>query len=211
MGIGFSQRGVDPSKLVFGDQLLTGSSTGVQAGFVSERVNYMDVNAGAVLFGDLFFVGYGAFHLNRPNESLMENEELTSIRHSLHGGYMYVLQESKKNGIEMSLNFTAHYKAQRNWDQFDVGGYFLYDPLMAGIWYRGIPGFKRYDNNPNNDAVVVMLGVKLAEFRVAYSYDITVSQLWGNTGGAHEISLVYEKPRDKKRRRRFRKVPCPSF
>lgn len=211
LGMGYSQRGIDPSKLTFGDQLLTGDDRGIQASLVTENVAYMDVNAGALLFGDNLFVGYGAFHLNRPNESLMQKEELSSVRHTLHGGFRYVVNKNKKGEIKTAFNFAAQYKSQRDWDQLDIGGYFLYDPLMAGIWYRGLPGVKRYNDNPNNEAIILMLGVRTGEWRFAYSYDITLSQLWGNTGGAHELSLVYEKPRKKKRRWRFRTVPCPTF
>ncbi len=39
----------------------------------------------------------------------------------------------------------------------------MYDPLMAGIWYRGLPGIKRYNDNPNNEAIILLLGVRTGE------------------------------------------------
>jgi len=211
LSISYSQRGIDPTKLKFGDQLLSGSGLGVQTNLVAENVSYMDMSTGGVLFGDRFFVGYAAFHINRPNQSLLDDEELTSVRHSVHAGYQQPLQMDRKGEVKTSLTFAAHYKSQRQWDQLDVGAYFMYSPLLAGVWYRGIPGAKSLDGNPNNEAFILMLGVVLDQWRFAYSYDVTVSQLWGNTGGAHEVSLIYERPRNKKKRRRFRAVPCPTF
>jgi type IX secretion system PorP/SprF family membrane protein len=211
LGMAYAQRGIDPSKLKFGDQLISGGILGVQTNLVAENVNYMDVSAGGLFFGDRFFLGYGAFHINRPNESLLEEDELSSIRHDVHGGYKFPLRLDNRGEVKTSLTLTAHYKSQREWDQFDLGAYFTYSPFMAGLWYRGIPGAKSLNGNPNNEAFVLLLGVSLDSWRFAYSYDITLSQLWGNTGGAHEISLIYERARNKRKRRRFRAVPCPSF
>ena len=211
MGIGFSQRGVDPTKLVFGDQLISGASTSIQTSSVYDNTYYMDVSAGGLLFGDQFWAGYSAYHLNRPNESLTEGEERSSIRHSLHGGYNYPLRKSGKGIIESSLTFAANLKAQREWTQLDLGGYFMYAPFYTGVWYRGIPISKTVENNANNDAVVILAGLKIDKFKFAYSYDITVSKIWANTGGSHELSFIYESAKSKKRKRRFRRVPCPTF
>lgn len=211
LGIAYAQRGIDPSKLKFGDQLISGGILGVQTNLVADNVSYMDVSAGGLFFGENFFVGYGAFHINRPNESLLNEEELTSVRHDLHAGYKLPIKLDRKGEVQTSLTFAAHYKSQREWDQFDIGAYFTYNPFIAGLWYRGLPGAKSLNGNPNNEAFILLFGVSLSNLRFAYSYDITLSKLWGNTGGAHEISLIYERSRDKKKRRKFRAVPCPSF
>jgi hypothetical protein len=48
------------------------------------------------------------------------------------------------------------------------------------------------------------------QLRIVYSYDITISKLTMRSGGAHEISLIYEWPR-KAKNRRHQMVPCPKF
>ena len=63
----------------------------------------------------------------------------------------------------------------------------------------------------NDDAVVAMLGVRTkSQLRLVYSYDVTVSMLTPKSGGAHEVSLIYEWPKHSKNRR-YRAVPCPKF
>lgn len=48
------------------------------------------------------------------------------------------------------------------------------------------------------------------QLRLVYSYDVTVSKLTMKSGGAHEISVIYEWPRTGKNRK-YRAVPCPKF
>jgi hypothetical protein len=61
--------------------------------------------------------------------------------------------------------------------------------------------------------MVLMAGIEKPDkgWRIGYSYDITISTLQiRNTMGAHEISLVYEIAKKKKRTRRVL-VSCPKF
>jgi hypothetical protein len=44
----------------------------------------------------------------------------------------------------------------------------------------------------NQDAVIVLLAYNYGPYRFGYSYDITISGLGLQSGGAHEISIIYE-------------------
>ena len=69
----------------------------------------------------------------------------------------------------------------------------------AGFWYR------------NRDAFIMTFGINTGNFRIGYSYDVTVSKLNnGVSGGSHEISLglnlnCRNKPQS------FKTLSCPSF
>ena len=66
-------------------------------------------------------------------------------------------------------------------------------PLIVGFWYRGIPLFKAYEKGyQNNDAIAVLVGYQTEDFKVGLSYDLTISRIALNTGGAFEISIIYE-------------------
>ena len=45
--------------------------------------------------------------------------------------------------------------------------------------------------------------------RAGYSYDFTISRLVTNTGGAHEVSLIYKF--DIEQKKKFKPIPCPEF
>jgi hypothetical protein len=88
-----------------------------------------------------------------------------------------------------------------------------YHHFFAGLWYRGLPLKSYGEGRPNNDAIAVLAGVMVKDWRFGYSYDLTVSGLAGRTGGAHEVSIVYDWA-DRRRRKAMSKrrvVPCAKF
>ena len=213
IGVNYGLRQVDLSRLTFGDQLLTGNSVSAQSNAISDRVGYMDINAGALFYGNEFYAGYSVYHINRPNNSLLGDVNYIDARHSVQVGYRLPMRKTVKREIVRSMTIAVHYKAQGKWDQFDFGAYYFAKPFIAGVWYRGIPGLKAYEPGyQNNDAIVLLAGLHYQNFKFAYSYDITISKIWANTGGAHEVSLIYEyaDPR-KKRKKRFSQLACPQF
>ncbi|MGK0285860.1 MAG: type IX secretion system PorP/SprF family membrane protein [Salibacteraceae bacterium] len=213
IGLNYGLRTVDVSKLTFGDQLLTGSASSVQSSSLNDRVSYVDVNAGGLLYGKDFWVGYSVYHINQPNNSLLGQENLIDARHSVHAGYRLPMQKTVKRKVVRSMTIAANYKTQGKWDQFDIGAYYYFKPMVIGIWYRGIPGLKKYaPGYQNNDAVTLLVGVHFKNVKFAYSYDITVSKLYPNTGGSHELSFIYEYTNPNKgRKRRFSQLACPQF
>jgi hypothetical protein len=106
---------------------------------------------------------------------------------------------------------TLLYKSQGKFDQLDVGMYFINEPVMVGIWYRGLP-IKNYAGYANNESIIFMAGLNYQRLSFCYSFDLTLSALSiNNTRGAHEISLIYEWNIPYKNRKNARPLPCPSF
>jgi hypothetical protein len=116
-----------------------------------------------------------------------------------------------RNQAILSPSFV--YKQQGTFDQLDLGMSLLYEPVVLGLWYRGIPIQQNAKDNISQDAVVVVLGFRFKKFEVAYSYDITVSELGPSSGGSHEVSMQYRVPvtRIGKKNRPQKYIPCPSF
>ena len=215
LGISYTIRDINYSELTFGDQLITGSPTSTASGnFVNENVSYFDIGSGVIVYSEYFWAGISGHHLNRPNQSLLFGESRLPIRFSAHTGYNIPVQRTVKKKVISSITVAANYKAQLRWDQLDMGAYFNYRPFIAGVWYRGIPFKKNEEPSPNNDAVVALLGMKAGDIRIGYSFDLTVSRLVSNTGGAHEISIIYEHASQRERRKKARSrflVPCAKF
>jgi hypothetical protein len=89
-----------------------------------------------------------------------------------------------------------------------VGVYYYKDPLIFGLWYRGIP----FATSQAGDAIIGLLGIKTNQLHIGYSYDFTISNLISSTAGAHEVSLVYEFTSfNITPRRKVRAIPCPEF
>ena len=213
VGVAFGRRAVDVTKLRFGDQLLTGNDVSLQSNLVNESVNYMDLSTGFVLYSNNFWFGYSLFHLNKPNTSLLGQTNILDPYQNIHMGFRKPLGHTVKSEVVKSLTFAMNYRSQGEWDQVDIGAYYFVKPFVMGVWYRGIPGVKAYKPGyQNSDAVVLLAGIHFNQFKFAYSYDITVSEVWANTGGAHELSVIFEhQDPSKKRRKRRVKLACPKF
>lgn len=215
-GLNFSygNRGVDFDKLVFGDQIEYNGPTLDDAVSQLNNRNYFDFGSGVLIYNKSIWLGYSVMHINEPNHSLLgENAELP-MKQSIHGGVkipirMHPLSKVKLSSVSPSFVYTQ----QGEFRQFDAGINVVYDPILVGLWYRGIPIQKNYSGKVNQDALIFMLGLNLKGLEIGYSYDLSISEMSGQSGGSHEISIVYQfqglNPRKVRRKDKF--LPCPNY
>jgi type IX secretion system PorP/SprF family membrane protein len=218
LNFGYATRSLDWNKLILGDQLQFDANgngpTTDPAIQNSGMAHYFDFDAGILAYNKSFWFGMAASHMNQPNRSVIQAQETLPVLTTIHGGMRIPLSSGPFSRGKISvLSPSFVYKRQGKFDQLDVGAYFLYDPIVLGLWYRGIPIRQDVKNNLSQDAVVVMLGFNFEKFEVVYSYDFTVSELSPASGGTHEISLKYRiainSSTRTKKKEKF--IPCPSF
>lgn len=205
-----SFRSVDFSSLLFGDQIARGGApTSVEA--PTENSAYFDISTGVLFYSRKYWAGFSAHHLTTPNQSLMNDESPLPTEFSVHAGALIPLgDEDAKN--EKSISPAVHYRAQSKFDQLDLGFYYTNEPLVLGLWYRGIPLFKAYQPGyANNDAFAALIGLSVDRVHIGYSYDMTISRLTNNTGGSHEVSFSYQFCKLKKKKRKPILISCPKF
>ncbi len=218
LNFGLGYRSIDFSKLVFGDQLEFDSDGGAPSDDpVFSNINstsYFDFGAGVLAYNKKFWLGASVAHLNTPNRSMIGEQALIPMKTSIHGGVRLSLEHAlfKRDRVAAFMPSFV-YKHQGPFDQLDLGTYFLYEPVMLGVWYRGIPIRQNVMDNVSHDAVVVILGFQLQSIELTYSYDVTVSELGPISGGAHEVALKYriDLLTSGHRVKRQRYIPCPTF
>lgn len=221
----YANRGLSTSGLVFGDQI---GNDGINSPSSNDPffrnyfpVNYADFSSGAVVYNQKAWVGLSAHHLGRPNISLSQDGEARlPIRYTATGGINIPLNNSFSGAGLANRDFIATgaflFRKQGAFTQLDLGTYITYAPITAGIWYRGIPIRRSGNTLVNNDAVIAMVGYRMENFSIGYSYDMTISRLRGTTGGAHEISIAYQFDRLQPnvpfyKKRRKQEMACPKF
>lgn len=214
LNMSWGSRSLNFNKLVFGDQLAISGPTRDEALGKFEGVDFMDFSAGLLIYNKELWIGYSVHHLNEPNLSLMNEVSILPQKHSIHGGITIPLYYGpfKKDRIS-TLAPSFVYRTQGPFDQLDLGLYYIYQPIAIGVWYRGIPVRQSIYDNVNHDAVAVIFGLRFDAFQVGYSYDVTISDLHASSGGAHELSLIYEFVRSGKMKRTKpqKYIPCPVF
>ncbi len=217
--VGFMNRRVNFGNLVFPDQV---TDNGITPETI-ENLNapgskiFLDLSTGGILYNDNFFLGFSAHHINRPNQSILAEQSILPIKYSVHGGYKFLLPTgfrqygNDNKGRERSITPAMNYKRQGPFDQLDIGLYLTYEPIVFGLWYRGLP-VKQIDGFSNNESVIFLVGMSRGSLNIGYSFDYTISGLGIGSGGAHEVSLSYDLDLTPNRPpRNVRKIPCPKF
>lgn len=197
----YFQKYLDWSKLTFGDMIDPRRGFIYQTGDVPRgngSHGFFDVSAGMVGFTKNFYFGVAGHHLNRPDESMILGDSRLPIRVTGHMGANIKLGQRGRYSSSTTLMPNVIYQYQNGFQQFNIGAYLKYEAFTIGAWYR------------NRDAFIVSLGITTEKFRIGYSYDLTVSQLGGVTGGSHEISMGINL-KCKKQMKDFRRISCPSF
>lgn len=219
------RRHIDFYRLTFVDQLNLDNDFNPTEELYDNRLNatYFDFGSGLVLHNDVYYFGVAAHHLNSPNHALLDGSEaVVPMRFTVHGGAKMPLggNTAYKNIKRTYVSPAFLYKAQDKFDQLDVGVYWEHDPLIFGIWYRGIPIIKSYKHYFNHDAFALLFGFVRDNLTFGYSYDFTISNLnLISTAGSHEISLSYiidygfndNLKRRKRVTRQQKIIPCPKF
>ena len=210
----FHQKSLDQSQLLFLDQInpVTGftnaggtpNPTGETASFDNNR-SYADIHAGVLAFTERFFFGGTVKHLTQPVESF--SNDFTSrlpMRYSIHAGARLGDLENSESSVTLSPNIM--YTQQAQFRQVNAGSYLKIGYFMGGLWYR-------YNLN-YSDAVIFLLGAQKNIFTFGYSYDLTLMDLGGQTGGAHEVSVILnfdDLENNNSRKSLFKSLQCPSL
>lgn len=209
---GYYSRRYDFQKFTFADQIARDNAPESLVDDFREQATYPNFGQGLVLYHlEKYWFGISFDHLNQPNIGFTDPDATLPIRTAIQGGWNFDVNQNFNGRARDRLTVAALYKAQAKWDQLDIGVYYKMEPLLLGLWYRGLPLKKNQSSLPNYDAMMLMTGFRFDRITVAYSYDITISSLSWNTAGSHEISITLDYPKPKRRRRRFFNIPCPKF
>jgi type IX secretion system PorP/SprF family membrane protein len=207
--------GLNQNGLTLGDQLLDNRNVSFDSELANiQNIQYFDFSGGMLIYSKALWGGFAVHHLTEPEMSLLGDSNPLEMKISFHGGVkipLYSGPKGEENTSTIAPSFV--YKKQGINDQLDVGFNWFYNPISAGLWYRGIPFGKSDPNRElyDRDALVFMFGLIFNDFQAGYSYDFTLSELGGASGGAHEISIIFDFEASIKKKRKKKFIPCPTF
>jgi len=216
LSFGYGTNGLDRSKLRLGDGLeYDGISLDPDINKLG-RQSYFDFGSGFLLYSKSLWLGASFAHMNRPNLSVLNDVSRLGMKTAIHGGIRLDLSSGLSNrGRTSYLTPSFIYRMQGNtFTQLDLGLNYHVDPISVGVWYRGKPFQKTVINTITQDALILYLGLYFKSLTIGYSYDFTISEMQTASGGAHEISIVYEfnsKPSNKSVKKKYKLIPCPTF
>ena len=92
MAFGWVNRTIDYEKLVFGDQIdfgMDGAPTQDPAVSAIKANSYIDIATGILAYSQNFWFGFSVFHVNEPNNSLINGQSTVPMKYSIHSGYFF--------------------------------------------------------------------------------------------------------------------------
>jgi type IX secretion system PorP/SprF family membrane protein len=205
----FNYLGLNIYKLVFNSQITGSGTTPPVYPPPFDNVADVDFATSALVYNDKIWAGFTFDHLLTPKQSFYGDEANLPVKFNLYGGVRILGQTRLRKKLIEALSVAANFQTQGGYYQTDLGLYYYKDPLIFGLWYRGIP----FMTSQPGDAVIALVGIKTKTLHIGYSYDFTISNLISSTGGAHEISIIYEFTSVTlgSSKRRIRAIPCPEF
>jgi type IX secretion system PorP/SprF family membrane protein len=213
----YGRQQVAYNNFLFGDQIAEdGSITGPSAEpFTFPPVNYFSVGTGVMLYSEQGWLSLAGQHLNQPNLGFRQQSQLPySI--NVSGGYKFFVIKPGQGRATREASYTpvAAYTRQGGSQRIETGIYVTATPITLGVIYRNI---SLSSTNTPQQVLVAVAGVSAGAFRLGYSYDLGLTQLSSNLGGAHEVTLALrsfdrlESSFLRLKRREYPTVPCPAF
>ncbi|MGB0523717.1 MAG: PorP/SprF family type IX secretion system membrane protein [Flammeovirgaceae bacterium] len=183
---GYVLRNFGYSNLLFSDQITNGGAT--QEDFENVLQGFPDFSFGTVYYSSLFWAGVAVHHFNTPRlNAIGEIADRYPARLSAHMGGRFVFKNGKKEVFKVQP--AVLFERQGDFMKYTAGVNLASSALFAGVWLRAF-------TNGGQDAASLLVGFRKNSFKLAYSYDQTISDAAGKTGGSHEISITIEPSRD---------------
>lgn len=219
ISVKYCKRSIDFEKLVFSDMI-------DEKGNISRVTTedpplsskpYLDMSASTLFYSEKYWGGVTVDHLLKPKTSLYDDPDYQDnmVMSVFGGAKVYVGKgptgRGRKNVEDLqSVTFSMLYQWSKVSDQLDCGAYWNKNPFTLGMWLRGIP-LASGDSFGNLDAIIFLVGYKIFSLHIGYSYDFSIGELLSVSGGAHEISVMYEFEPKAKAKKRHSVISCPKL
>jgi type IX secretion system PorP/SprF family membrane protein len=210
MAYSYNDRSYDYSKLVFGTQFngknfdpdLYNGETFLNRGF-----KYHDVTAGVHWFyrpdmDQAFDAGFVVSHLNRPPQSMLNNDEIRldpKFTFYLNAEIIQPNKQTLSPGIYVARQGTYTEVIAGTMVSLDrlSGGYNLQN-IQAGLFLRPV------------DAAIMVFQFDYQHITFGISYDVNYSKLRNASTlrGGFELTAVYMV--QKKKKKKIKNIPCPD-
>jgi len=208
VGAGVISRVIDPSQLVFSDQLdpVNGMvfPTGANIGGI-EKAKASNFNVGASLrshftknrtSSDTYWhLGFAIHNANQPNLSLVNQEARLPLRYVAYVDAIGNLRPDQTNSPFYVKPGFVYMKQKgitgKSFESFRIGTTLMTRGVWASVFYKNenIYGLK------TSESLVYIVGTSLLYKRPImnfyYAYDMTISELSTNTRGTHEIGISF--------------------
>lgn len=150
-----------------------------------------------------WYFGIKLDHVTQPfmSDIVKHQDTKLSMACLMHIGYIHNYATSlikQVRTVSPNILIMLHgYQSNITW-----GANYQYNKLVGGIWVRN-------NLQPKINTLIFSFGIRTKQYRLSYSYDISLFMSGINPGGTHEISItsIFETVKQKK----HKVVKCPDY
>ncbi|MCD6355305.1 MAG: PorP/SprF family type IX secretion system membrane protein [Prolixibacteraceae bacterium] len=200
MQVGFNQNSMKVNELVFPDNVDPNfgkhGTSGEVLYLTDPNYAFVDFASGILVYSKRIFFGFAAHHLTEPHQTFYSGQEDVGTlyrKYTAHFGARLPIFRHGHHRKEFDISPQLIVQQQGPFQQINYGMFATKHGFTGGAWFRQNFGL-RYD------AVIFLVGFIKHGLQITYSYDLTVSGLWGDTGGTSEISLAFLLKKPSKKR-----------
>lgn len=193
--IGWGTRSFNLSNFNFEDQIdiQRGIVTPFSVEFYSlnDKINFFDFSVGMLLNTENLYIGISLKHLNKPNVTSFSNGIAPlNMFFSLNFGSQFTISDYvniSQFPFDTKLKLTSNFIKQGDYKRIDLAAAFVFSNYFFGL---GNNSNLIINKDTNFNITYLFGGLNFEHFQFSYSYDFNnLNRL--NTGGAHELSLIY--------------------
>lgn len=212
--IGYTLRDLDLTGLLFPDQVTPGGIvTNTLEPRRDTRVGFFNVGLGVLLYGKEYWAGASLHNLNQPSIAPLANQgSVLPTRMTFVSGLRIELEDERflrGKRLPYAVLPSVMVRNQAGFWQLDGGVSMELDPLILGLYLRGLPIAGENLGLFTQDALIFQLGMIVGDLRIGYSYDYNLGLQFANFQGAHEIAIQYAF--NLKQIIKDLRYPCPGF
>jgi type IX secretion system PorP/SprF family membrane protein len=197
---GYGTKNFNFKSLLFEDQInsndgsIGGDSSDLSLLNLQNKIDFVDISSGLLLYTDDFWFGASVKHLNTPNIAFDSQGKLPlDMNFSFQSGYAFNLDSSPALTFlpnDSKLVLTSNFMKQGQYNRLDFGSVVHFNPFILGVIAATNPNMKS-DESHILTSVNLIGSIKISNFTFGYSYDVSTSKI-ANTQGVHEFSLTWQ-------------------
>lgn len=204
--VGYNLESVNTSGLIYPDMISISGVSPFSADPTSNQnfsTNRVDFSTGFVGFGKNYYLGLAIHHINHRVKKIEGRLYPAMARkYTLHGGLNILLgNKYQQNRLMVSPQLVI--QKQGTLEQLNAGLLFSYSVISFGAWLRHHRDF-------DISSLIILIGFETGKYRLSYSYDYNLYNMFNQFGNAHEVTLSYRLP-CREKNKKYRAISCPRF
>jgi type IX secretion system PorP/SprF family membrane protein len=164
----------------------------------------LDLSIGAAFVTEKVYSGISLLHINQPPNTFYDDKEhILPLAISFQAGY-FIKQKHKKRDPFLAEPVFLFY-TQNGFSQWQLGSTFAKSLVIGGLYLK--------NNLSGLSDVCILAGLRKDWLLFTYSYDATIGGLAGETGGSHEVGMIFrlEDARGASKGKYHNVLPRPSL